>query len=95
MELAALYQKCSVVIAGDTGPLHLAGAVGSSTVGLFGPSLAKRSAPYGKRHLSVQCECSCRGNSQYFPRHCRSNRWCMEKIEIGEVYSKVKELLGN
>jgi heptosyltransferase-1 len=93
-ELAALYQKCRVVVAGDTGPLHLAGAVGCSTVGLFGPSDGKRSAPLGEQHRNIQRTCFCRGNSRYFPRQCRIDKWCMAEINVEEVYSMVVELLN-
>ena len=44
LELAALYEACDVVVAGDTGPLHLAAALGVPVVGLYGP---KDPAVYG------------------------------------------------
>ncbi len=92
-ELAALYQRCRVVVAGDTGPLHLAAAVGTPTVGLFGPSEASRSGPLGQQHRVVQGSCVCRGDSPYFPRHCRQEIPCMMRISVEEVYGKIKELL--
>ena len=41
-------------IASDTGPLHLAAAVGTPCVGLFGPMPAERNGPYGPLHVAVQ-----------------------------------------
>ncbi|HIE64870.1 MAG: glycosyltransferase family 9 protein [Nitrospira sp.] len=92
-ELAALYQSCRVVVAGDTGPLHLAVSVGCQTVSLFGPSEAGRSGPYGKGHCVHQQQCICRGSSPYFPRRCRQSRSCIEKIGIEEVFDSVKMLV--
>ena len=52
--LAALLSRAAVVISGDTGPLHLALAVGVPTVGLFGPVPAERNGPRGRGHRTLQ-----------------------------------------
>lgn len=46
-ELIALTRRASLVIAGDTGPLHLASALGKPVVGIFGPTDPARNGPYG------------------------------------------------
>lgn len=46
-ELIALTRRASLVIAGDTGPLHLASALGKPTVGIFGPTDPARNGPFG------------------------------------------------
>src|SRR5205085_12505815 len=48
--LAAVARRASVMVAGDTGPLHLAAAVGTPCVGLYGPTSAARNGPYGTGH---------------------------------------------
>jgi lipopolysaccharide heptosyltransferase I len=53
-ELAALLRRASVVVAADTGPLHLAAALGTRCVGLYGPTAAVRNGPYGERHRALQ-----------------------------------------
>ena len=53
-ELAALYKKASAFIGCDTGPLHIASAVGTSCVGLHGPTLPEKSGAYGEQHVAVQ-----------------------------------------
>ena len=47
-ELAWLLQKAELVIGGDTGPLHLAAALGTKVVGLYGPTDPRRNGPYGQ-----------------------------------------------
>jgi heptosyltransferase I len=53
-ELAALFRRCSLVVAADTGPLHLAAALGTPTIGLFGPTRAERNGPYGEKARAIQ-----------------------------------------
>jgi heptosyltransferase-1 len=53
-ELIAVLRRASVVVAGDTGPLHLAAALGVPCVGLYGPTSARRSGPYGAGHRTLQ-----------------------------------------
>ncbi|HEV8434624.1 MAG TPA: glycosyltransferase family 9 protein [Thermoanaerobaculia bacterium] len=47
-ELAQLLKTASVVIGGDTGPLHLADALGTKVIGLYGPTNPRRNGPYSQ-----------------------------------------------
>lgn len=53
-DLTALVRRCSVLVGGDTGPVHLAAAVGTPAVGLYGPTLAERNRPYGLHGRGMQ-----------------------------------------
>lgn len=53
-ELIAFLRRASVLVAGDTGPLHLAAALGTPCVGLYGPTSALRNGPYGAGHRCLQ-----------------------------------------
>lgn len=53
-ELVAFLRRASVLIAADTGPLHLAAALGTPCVGLYGPTSAVRNGPYGSGHRCLQ-----------------------------------------
>lgn len=53
-ELLSVARRASVMVAGDTGPLHLAAAVGTACVGLYGPTSAARNGPYGAGHRTLQ-----------------------------------------
>lgn len=53
-QLTALVRRCGLVVAGDTGPLHLAAALGTPALGLYGPTRSERNGPYGRRCRSIQ-----------------------------------------
>jgi heptosyltransferase-2/heptosyltransferase-3 len=59
--LAAVYARCRLVIGPDSGPLHLASAVGTPTVHLFGPADANRFGPWApaERHRIVTSGLPC------------------------------------
>jgi heptosyltransferase-1 len=51
--LLALLRRASAVVAADTGPLHLAAALGTPCVGLYGPTSAERNGPFGDGHRAL------------------------------------------
>lgn len=78
-ELAWLLKHARLVIAGDTGPLHLAAALGAPVVALFGPTDPRRNGPY--RQLGNVVE-------------TWSTTKSIEAITAGDVSRKVEEVLG-
>jgi lipopolysaccharide heptosyltransferase I len=56
-ELAALARRARFAIGSDTGPLHLAAAVGTRCIGLYGPWPADKHGPYGPHHINLQKMC--------------------------------------
>ncbi len=52
-ELAYALRHAALVVGGDTGPLHLAAALGTNVVGLYGPTDPRRNGPYGQLHRCV------------------------------------------
>lgn len=53
-ELASLARRATIFLGSDTGPLHLAVALGTPCIGLYGPWPAERHGPYGPRHIAIQ-----------------------------------------
>src|SRR5690606_7324554 len=53
-ELAALLGECDLLLTNDTGPMHLASAIGLPTVSLFTCTAPERAAPFGDQHRIVQ-----------------------------------------
>ena len=91
--LAALYRSSRAVITTDTGPMHLAAAVGTPVVALFGPTAPWRTGPYGDGHVVVRAGLSC---SPCFMRACHTVAFekmaCMKRITVGEVVEAVNGL---
>jgi ADP-heptose:LPS heptosyltransferase len=54
LELTAVLRRARLVVASDTGPLHLAAAIGTPTVGLFGTTRREATGPYGAGHVLLQ-----------------------------------------
>ena len=57
--LAALLERCDLFVTGDTGPMHLAGAVGTPVVAIFGPSDPARYALRGRHDQVVRVDLPC------------------------------------
>jgi ADP-heptose:LPS heptosyltransferase len=53
-ELVAVLRRASLVVGNDTGPLHVAAAVGVPSIGLFGPTRGERNGPYGPAGSYIQ-----------------------------------------
>ena len=53
-ELTALLRRVALLVANDTGPLHLAAALGTPSLGLYGPTPARRNRPYGPHGRGLQ-----------------------------------------
>ena len=92
--LAALLSRADGFICGDTGPLHVASAVGAPTVALFGPSNPEVTGSYrnagGAVVLQKQIHCApCKGKGI----KCRDNI-CMQRITSQEVCETLFELMG-
>ncbi len=84
-ELAALYEKASLVISTDTGPMHLAAAIGTPVVALFGPTAPWRTGPYGSGNKVVRIDMAC---SPCFKRRCERPE-CMHEISVKQVMEVV------
>ena len=88
-ELACLYREAALVVTTDSGPMHLAAAVGTPVVALFGPTDPARTGPYGPGHRVIRRALSC---SPCFRKRCETPR-CMTDISVEEVFRAVKEML--
>ncbi|MBW2675608.1 MAG: lipopolysaccharide heptosyltransferase II [Deltaproteobacteria bacterium] len=91
-DLAYLYERSSLVVTTDSGPMHVAAAVGTPTVALFGPTDPARTGPYGEGHTIVRKDLPC---SPCFLKRCATRR-CMEAISVEEVFQAVqKKMTGD
>jgi len=86
--LAAVYKKTDFVVSTDTGPMHLAAAVGTPVVALFGPTAPWRTGPFGTDHQIIRTDIKC---SPCFKRQCDTID-CMKQISVEQVLNGVKRL---
>jgi ADP-heptose:LPS heptosyltransferase len=97
-QLAALFERCRLVVGGDSGPLHLAAAVGTPTVRLFGPTDPDRFGPLGAdvRHKVVRASLPCQpcGNIVAPPCRARGTPACLRVVSTAPVAEEVIRLLG-
>ena len=89
-DLGELARLASVFISGDTGPLHLAAAVGTPCVGLFGPVPGSRNGPYGRGHACVEPPALLR--PAWGDR--KTDTLSMQGIEIADVLAATHTLLA-
>lgn len=90
-ELAALLRRARLLVTTDTGPMHLAAAVGTPVVAVFGPTAPWRTGPYGEGHAVVRKGLEC---SPCFKRVCPlGHRGCMEWLGAGEVVEAARTML--
>jgi len=91
MELAVVLGRCRVVVTGDTGPMHIAVAMRSTVVCLFGPAVPSESGPgYSPGHRTIRKVESCPKCTKYL---CREDHKCMRLITAEEVFEEVRGIL--
>ena len=88
-ELAYFYSRCKLLITTDTGPMHMAAAMGCPVVALFGPTAPWRTGPYGKGHKVIRADVEC---SPCFKKRC-DHMNCMEEITVDKVFEGVREVI--
>ena len=91
--LGALLQRCAVLVSGDTGPLHMATAVGTPVIALFGAADPLRTGPVGPGHRVIRANTvacvPCRRRSCSHIQYIA----CMEAISASRVFEEVASLL--
>ena len=94
VELAALLARARVLVVGDTGPQHLAAAVGTPVVSLFGPTNPQRWAPIGVPHRVLRRALPCMPCSDYGQATCPiGTHACMRELTPDEVHAALEELV--
>ncbi len=87
-ELIALVRRAAVVIAGDTGPLHVAAALERPVVGIYGPTDPARNGPYGTRSRVLRD-----AESVTSHKRARETEVGMLRISVEEVVEAAREML--
>lgn len=97
LALAAVIEQLDVYLTGDTGPMHVAAAVGTPVVAIFGPSDPARYAPAGDVHRIVRVDlpCSPCNRIRLPPRRCVGHTPdCLRGVTADAVYLAVADVLA-
>ena len=89
MQLSALIESCDLYLTCDSGPMHIAAAVGTPTIALFGPTSPTRHGPYGENHKVIEKPVECR---PCYKRKCMRkdlSHLCMTEIDSNEVITQI------
>lgn len=95
-----LIKKSDLYIGADSGPLHICGATGTPSIGLFGPTNPEFVKPKGMQHQIVynRIECSATETDMFCSRNagksCKTLD-CMKKIMVSEIKVKIVQMLNN
>jgi heptosyltransferase-3 len=91
-ELGAIAKACDLFIGVDSAPMHLAAAVGTPTIALFGPSRDDNWHPWCVEHLVLKKNAGCNPGG---PTGCTQTKrcLCLEKISVAEVMEAVRQQL--
>jgi ADP-heptose:LPS heptosyltransferase len=92
-EMAGMLARAALFICNDSAPMHLAAAMKTPTVAIFGPSKSVETRPYGEGHRVVEKEFPCRYACD--ENSCRYERYnaCMEDLSVDDVFHAAQELL--
>jgi heptosyltransferase-2 len=82
LQLAALLERCRVLVTNDTGTMHVAAAVGTPVVALFGSTDPTTTGPWGEGHTVVKKDVPC---SPCLKRVCPTDHRCMDLITVDDV----------
>jgi ADP-heptose:LPS heptosyltransferase len=92
LELAALLRRCALMITNDSGPMHLATAVGTPVIGIYGPTNPVLQGPYGSQNVVVRREgLSCLGCNR---TTCDIGLLCMAELGVTPVAEQAQRILS-
>lgn len=88
-QLACLLSLADMMITTDTGPMHVASAMKTPVVAIFGPTAPWRTGPYGNGHTIIRSSVAC---SPCFKKKCNTKE-CMAEITVDDVFSLASQKL--
>jgi ADP-heptose:LPS heptosyltransferase len=91
MELASLMRHFKVYITPDSAPMHIASAMGTPFIALFGPTDPARHVGPSREHMVLKADLKC---MPCYSPHCLKNFRCMRKITVDAVFAAVKDFLS-
>ena len=90
-DLLALIRGATLMISGDTGPTHVAAALGTPIVGIYGPTRPSRNGPWAPADITISRDSICQCHHL---RRCTRERMCLLDVEAAEVLDAVERRLA-
>ncbi|HKN00846.1 MAG TPA: glycosyltransferase family 9 protein [Candidatus Binataceae bacterium] len=90
-DLIGILPECAVAFGPDSGPMHIAAAVGCPIVSLWGSTAAERSAPWGYGDFAISSDMPCH---PCYLRDCPIGRECMHRIEPATIAVMIRRAIG-
>ena len=103
VQLAGVMERCSLYVGNDSGPMHVAAALGVPTIGIYGPSSPERTSPRGANsapHIAVSASFGCSPCRERFFEECPSppspdeRPPCLNEISVDMIVGAVERFLG-
>ena len=94
-DLAALVARAGLCVTNDSGPMHLAAALGTPLVAIFGPTDPVWVGPYGKPESVVRVGLECSPCYLRKLRECPYDHACMRQVSAEMVIERAKQVLGD
>ncbi len=91
-DLIGIFSRARLGIGPDSGPMHIAAAVGTPVISLWGATSPIRSAPWGSEALALCGPAAC---SPCYTRDCGIQRACMQRIAPEQVLEKARHVLNH
>jgi heptosyltransferase-1 len=86
-EAVGIIARAKIAVGPDTGLMHIAAAVGTPVISLWGATSPSRTGPYGFEELAIQGKADC---SPCYRRHCPIGRVCMKSIDVETIMAKIE-----
>jgi lipopolysaccharide heptosyltransferase I len=93
-DLVAIAAHAELMVSGDTGPTHVASALGTPVVALFGPTSPERNGPWVEADESVSRYAACECRYQRVCKHGEGAQWCLSTIGEAEVRDAIDRRLS-
>jgi lipopolysaccharide heptosyltransferase II len=91
-EMVEWLRLCSMMITNDTGPMHVAAALGKPVIAMFGPTEPRRTGPYGQLENVLRVELPCSPCMKEYCSYEKPNE-CLNAITPAMVFQRAKNLL--
>jgi ADP-heptose:LPS heptosyltransferase len=93
-QLSGVIARAALLVCNDSAPMHIAAALGTPTVAIFGPSKSAETGPYSKGHLVVEKDFPCRWSCDESRCKNVNHHACMEAITVDDVFQAIERKMA-